>query len=73
MGELVTKAFDIFFSKIQKYFFPEKSLGKMVMSLIALVCGVAASYRTLKRGAVKLSNTLFIYFSLTCQVSVIFM
>ena len=48
----------------------EKSLGKMVMSLIALVCGVAASYRTLKRGAVKLSNTLFIYFSLTCQVSV---
>ena len=46
----------------------EKSLGKMVMSLIALVCGVAASYRTLKRGAVKLSNTLFIYFSLTCQV-----
>ena len=50
----------------------EKSLGKMVMSLIALVCGVAASYRTLKRGAVKLSNTLFIYFSLTCQVSVLY-
>ena len=28
----------------------EKSLGKMLMSLLALVAGVAASYRTLKRG-----------------------
>ena len=46
----------------------EKSLGKMVMSLLALVGGVAASYRTLKRGAVVWSNTLFIYFSLTFQI-----
>lgn len=46
----------------------EKSLGKIFMSLIALVCGVAASYRTLKRGAVKMTNTIFIYCSLTSQV-----
>ena len=46
----------------------EKSLAKIFMSLLALVCGVAASYRTLKRGAVKWKNTLFIYFSLTFQI-----
>ena len=46
----------------------EKSLGKIFMSLLALVGGVAASYRTLKRGSVKWNNTLFIYFSLTFQV-----
>ena len=46
----------------------EKSLGKIFMSLLALVGGVAASYRTLKRGAVKWKSTLFIYFSLTFQV-----
>ena len=36
--------------------------------LLALVCGVAASYRTLKRGSVVWSNTVFIYFSLTFQI-----
>ncbi len=46
----------------------EKSLGKMFMSLLALVFGVAACYRTLKRGAVKMSNTFFIYISLFLQV-----
>ena len=46
----------------------EKSLGKMFMSLLALVFGVAACYRTLKRGAVKMSNTFFIYVSLFLQV-----
>ena len=72
-SELVDKSYDgiVFFLSFgaKNATDIEKSLGKMVMSLIALVCGVAASYRTLKRGAVKLSNTLFIYFSLTCQVS----
>ena len=46
----------------------EKSLGKILMSLLALVCGVAASYRTLKRGAIEWQNTIFIYFSLTFQI-----
>ena len=46
----------------------EKSLGKMSMSLIALVFGVSACYRTLKRGALKMSNTFFIYISLFLQV-----
>lgn len=46
----------------------EKSLGKMFMSVLALVAGVAASYRTLKRGAVKWNHTIFIYFSLTFQI-----
>lgn len=46
----------------------EKSLGKLFMSLVALVAGVAACYRTLKRGAVRVSNTYFIYLSLLCQV-----
>ena len=46
----------------------EKSLGKMFMSLMALVFSVAACYRTLKRGALKMSNTFFIYISLFCQV-----
>ena len=31
----------------------EQSLGKMFMSLVALVFGVSACYRTLKRGAVQ--------------------
>ena len=31
----------------------ELSLGKMFMSLVALVFGVSACYRTLKRGAVQ--------------------
>lgn len=46
----------------------EKSLGKIVMSLTALVFGVAACYRTLKRGAIKMSNTFFVYISLFLQV-----
>ena len=31
----------------------QQSLGKMFMSLVALVFGVSACYRTLKRGAVQ--------------------
>lgn len=46
----------------------EKSLGKLMMSLLALVLGVAACYRTLKRGAVRVSNTAFIYVSLMLQI-----
>lgn len=46
----------------------EKSLGKLLMSLIALVFGVSGCYRTLKRGAVKFSNTYFIYVSLVFQI-----
>eukprot|EP00095_Tigriopus_kingsejongensis_P004696 maker-scaffold276_size226481-snap-gene-0.17 protein:Tk04696 transcript:maker-scaffold276_size226481-snap-gene-0.17-mRNA-1 annotation:"hypothetical protein" len=46
----------------------EKSLGKLLMSLIALVFGVSGCYRSLKRGAVKMSNTYFIYASLLCQI-----
>eukprot|EP00094_Tigriopus_californicus_P001992 TCALIF_01920-PA protein Name:"Similar to ANK2 Ankyrin-2 (Homo sapiens)" AED:0.42 eAED:0.42 QI:11/0.75/0.4/0.8/1/1/5/0/1087 len=46
----------------------EKSLGKLLMSLIALVFGVSGCYRTLKRGAVKFSNTYFIYISLVFQI-----
>ena len=46
----------------------EKSLGKICMSLVALVFGVSGCYRTLKRGAVKMSHTFFIYISLFLQV-----
>ncbi len=46
----------------------ERSLGKMFMSLVALVFGVSACYRTLKRGAVQMSNTFFIYCSLLLQL-----
>ena len=35
----------------------EQSLGKMFMSLVALVFGVSACYRTLKRGAVQGQTT----------------
>ena len=48
----------------------EQSLGKMFMSLVALVFGVSACYRTLKRGAVqgrktKLNDSL--KFQLVCK------
>ncbi len=46
----------------------DKAMGKLFMSLLALVFGVSACYRTLKRGAVKMSNTFFIYVSLFLQV-----
>ncbi len=71
-GTLVDKTYNgvIFFLSfsIKEATDIEKSLGKIFMSLIALVCGVAASYRTLKRGSVKMSNTAFIYLSLSFQV-----
>ena len=38
------------------------------MSLNSVVMCVAASYRTLKRGAVNFRSTFFIYLSLLCQV-----
>ena len=38
------------------------------MSVNSVVMCVAASYRTLKRGAVNFRNTFFIYLSLLCQV-----
>ena len=38
------------------------------MSLNSVVMCVAASYRTLKRGAVNVKSTFFIYLSLLCQV-----
>ena len=40
----------------------------MFMSLVALVFGVSACYRTLKRGAVQMSNTFFVYLSLLLQI-----
>ncbi len=71
-GSLVDKTYNgfIFFLSfgIKPAEDTEKSLGKMFMSLLALVFGVAACYRTLKRGAVKMSNTFFIYCSLFLQV-----
>ena len=38
------------------------------MSINSVVMSVAASYRTLKRGAVTFRHTIFIYLSLLCQV-----
>jgi hypothetical protein len=38
------------------------------MSFVALVFGVSACYRTLKRGAVQMSNTFFVYLSLLMQI-----
>ena len=46
----------------------EKSMAKLIMSLIALVFGVSSCYRTLKRGAVGIYNTMFIYVSLFLQI-----
>ena len=46
----------------------EKSLGKIFMALLALVIGVSGCYRTLKRGALQISNISFIYVSLFLQV-----
>ena len=46
----------------------EKSLGKLFVSVINLVFGVAACYRTLKRGALGINNTFFILLSLLFQV-----
>ena len=39
------------------------------MSINSVVMCVAASYRTLKRGAVTFKETIFVYLSLFCQVS----
>ena len=52
----------------------EQSLGKMFMSLVALVFGVSACYRTLKRGAVqgrkmKLNYSLTVQSRFQCTVS----
>ena len=46
----------------------EKSLGKLFVSIVNLVFGVAACYRTLKRGALGINNTLFIFISLFFQI-----
>jgi len=46
----------------------EKSLGKLCVSVLNLVFGVAACYRTLKRGALGINNTFFIFISLTFQI-----
>ena len=46
----------------------EKSLGKLFVSIMNLVFGVAACYRTLKRGALGINNTLFIFISLFFQI-----
>ena len=46
----------------------EKSLGKLCVSILNLVFGVAACYRTLKRGALGINNTFFIFVSLTFQI-----
>jgi hypothetical protein len=46
----------------------EKSLGKLFVSIMNLVFGVAACYRTLKRGALGMHNTLFIFISLFFQI-----
>ena len=51
----------------------EQSLGKMFMSLVALVFGVSACYRTLKRGAVqgrttKLNHSLKFQYNVSTQV-----
>ena len=42
--------------------------SKILMSINSVVMSVAASYRTLKRGAVTFRHTIFIYLSLLCQV-----
>ena len=47
----------------------EKSLGKLFVAVINLVFGVAACYRTLKRGALGLNNTFFIFISLFFQIT----
>ena len=61
-ADLIDKTYDgvIFFLSfsIKEATDIEKSLGKIFMSLVVLVCGVAASYRTLKRGAVVWTNTI---------------
>ena len=41
---------------------------QILMSINSVVMSVAASYRTLKRGAVTFRHTIFIYLSLLCQV-----
>ena len=46
----------------------EKSLGKLFVSVMNLVFGVAACYRTLKRGALGMNNTFFIFISLFLQI-----
>ena len=46
----------------------DKSLGKLFVSIMNLVFGVAACYRTLKRGALGINNTLFIFISLFFQI-----
>ena len=46
----------------------EKSLGKLFVSIMNLVFGVAACYRTLKRGALGINNTFFIFISLFFQI-----
>ena len=42
--------------------------AQILMSINSVVMSVAASYRTLKRGAVTFRHTIFIYLSLLCQV-----
>ncbi len=46
----------------------EKNLGKICMSMFSLVFGVSACYRTLKRGSVRMSNSIFIILSILLQI-----
>ena len=46
----------------------EQSLGKLAMSTITLVLGVTSCYKTLKRGALSSSDTIFVAVSIILQV-----